>query len=185
MKAELVPDNGDPPIPIRRDVTVVGRREYCDIRIDHPTISKRHCVLVRTSGLLILRDLATTNGTKVKGQRIRWAALLPGDRVSLGGYKMRVYLGPDDAPAPSEMAPMPRMDSMVGFDPPTPWIGQHGLPQPRVAEPKAPAVAPNSERPKDDDAILLGEDDPIGEDDSKWEKLRPPRDDGEFFIEID
>ena len=187
MKAELVPDNGDPPIPIRRDISVVGRREYCDIRIDHPTISKRHCVLIRTSGLLILRDLATTNGTKVKGQRIRWAALLPGDRVSLGGYKMRVYLGPDDAPAPSEMGPLPRLESMVGFDPPTPSISLQGLPRPPapVPEPAAPVAAPRSEPSEDDDAILLGEDDLIGEDDSKWEKLRPTRDDGEFFIEFD
>ena len=48
MKAELVPDNGDPPIPITRDVTVVGRREFCDVVIDDPSrFSKRHCVLVK------------------------------------------------------------------------------------------------------------------------------------------
>jgi predicted component of type VI protein secretion system len=103
MKAELVPDNGDPPIPIIRDVTTVGRREFCDIRIDDPSLSKRHCVLVKTDGLLLIRDLASTNGTKVKGQRIRWAALLPDDRITLGSYKMRVYLGPDDVPGPSEI----------------------------------------------------------------------------------
>ncbi|HEX8203012.1 MAG TPA: FHA domain-containing protein, partial [Isosphaeraceae bacterium] len=102
MKSELVPENGDPPIPITRDVTVVGRREFCDVRIEHPGVSKRHCVLVRTSGLLVVRDLASTNGTRVKGQRVRWAALLPGDRLSLGGYKMKVYLGSDHAPSPSE-----------------------------------------------------------------------------------
>lgn len=102
MKAELVPDNGDPPIPIVRDVTVVGRREYCDVVIPHHSLSKRHCVLVKTDGLLVIRDLATTNGTKVKGQKIRWAALLPDDRVTLGGYKMRIYLGPDDMPSPSD-----------------------------------------------------------------------------------
>lgn len=102
MKAELVPDNGDPPIPITRDVTVVGRRDG-DVVIDHPSLSRRHCVLVKTDGLLVIRDLITTNGTKVKGQRIRWAALLPGDRVSLGGYKLRIYLGPDDAPSPSDL----------------------------------------------------------------------------------
>jgi len=102
MKAELVPENGDPAIPIERDVTVVGRHESCDVVIDHAGLSKRHCVLVRTDGLLVIRDLATTNGTKVKGQRIRWAALLPEDRVSLGGYKLRVYLGSDEMPAPSE-----------------------------------------------------------------------------------
>jgi pSer/pThr/pTyr-binding forkhead associated (FHA) protein len=85
MKAELVPLNGDPPIPITRDVTVLGRREFCDVRIDHPSLSKRHCVLVRTDGLLIIRDLATTNGTKVNGQRVMWAALLPNDRLTMGG----------------------------------------------------------------------------------------------------
>ena len=70
MKAELVPENGDPPIPITKDLTVVGRKEYCDVWIDDATLSKRHCVLVKTDGLLVVRDLATTNGTKVKGQRI-------------------------------------------------------------------------------------------------------------------
>src|SRR6516225_9592186 len=102
MKAELVPENGDPPIPIVRDVTVVGRRDYCDVVIDHPSLSKRHCVLVKTDGLLVIRDLATTKGTKVKGQKVRWAALLPDDRISLGSYKLRIYLGPDDMPSPSE-----------------------------------------------------------------------------------
>jgi hypothetical protein len=52
--------------------------------------------------LLVVRDLATTNGTKVKGQRVRWAALLPDDRLTLGAYKLRVYLGPDSVPGPSE-----------------------------------------------------------------------------------
>ena len=75
MKAELVPENGDPPIPIERDVTVIGRHESCDVVIQAVGMSKRHCVVVKTDGLLVIRDLATTNGTKVKGQRVRWAAL--------------------------------------------------------------------------------------------------------------
>jgi predicted component of type VI protein secretion system len=102
MKAELVPENGDPPIRIMKDLTLVGRHEDCDVVIDNPALSKRHCILVKTDGLLVIRDLATTNGTKVKGQRVRWAALLPDDRISLGGYKMRVYLGSDEIASPSE-----------------------------------------------------------------------------------
>ena len=102
MKAELVPENGDPPITITRDLTLVGRHEDCDVVIAHPSLSKRHCLVVKTDGLLVIRDLATTNGTKVKGQRVRWAALLPEDRVSFGAYKVRIYLGSDDMPAPSE-----------------------------------------------------------------------------------
>ena len=102
MKAELVPENGDPPIPILRDVTVVGRHPDCDVVIDQVSLSKRHCVFVKTDGLLVIRDLATTNGTKVKGQKVRWAALLPDDKISLGGYKVRIYLGSDEMPSPSE-----------------------------------------------------------------------------------
>src|SRR4051794_24110133 len=103
MKAELVPENGDPPIPVDRDLMVIGRRDYCDIVIDHSSLSKRHCVLVKTDGLLVIRDLISTNGTKVKGQKIRWAALLPDDRITLGSYKIRIYLGPDNVPGPSEL----------------------------------------------------------------------------------
>jgi predicted component of type VI protein secretion system len=103
MKAELVPENGDPPIPIRKDVTVIGRREYCDVQINHDSLSKRHCVVVKTDGLLVIRDLVTTNGTKVKGQKVRWAALLPDDRIAFGAYKLRVYLGPDHVLSPSEV----------------------------------------------------------------------------------
>lgn len=102
MKAELIPENGDPPIPITRDLTVVGRREFADVVLEDPSVSKRHCLLVKTDGLLVVRDLITTNGTKVKGQRVRWAALLPDDLLTLGAYKTRVYLGPDDVPSPSE-----------------------------------------------------------------------------------
>jgi len=103
MKAELVPENRDPPIPITRDVVLVGRRGYCDVVIDHSSLSKRHCLLVKTDGLLVVRDLISTNGTKVKGQKVRWAALLPDDRITLGSYKLRVYLGPDEVLGPSEL----------------------------------------------------------------------------------
>ena len=94
MRAELVPIDGGPPIPITKDITVVGRREFCDVQLDDPSLSKRHCVLIKTDGLLMVRDLASTNGTRVKGQLIRWAALLPNDRIAFGKVKFRVFLGP-------------------------------------------------------------------------------------------
>jgi predicted component of type VI protein secretion system len=137
MKAELIPFDGGPPIPITRDVTVLGRREYCDIQIDDPSLSKRHCVLVKTDGLLVIRDLATTNGTKVKGQKIRWAALLPEDRISFGNIKFRVYLGSDDVPTPSELAARGMaapVKAAFGFAAPTPVP----TPPPKRPAPMAP-----------------------------------------------
>src|SRR5437870_4622132 len=100
MRAQLVPFDGGPPIDIVKDLIVVGRKEECDLRLQHKSVSKMHCVLVKTDGLLLLRDLGSTNGTRVNGTRVRRAALLPNDQLSIANYKFRVHLGPDEAPAP-------------------------------------------------------------------------------------
>jgi pSer/pThr/pTyr-binding forkhead associated (FHA) protein len=161
MKAELIPAEGGEPIPITKDVTVLGRREYCDIQIDHPSLSKRHCVLVKTDGLLVIRDLATTNGTKVKGQKIRWAALLPDDKISLGSIKFRVYLGPDDIPAPSELAANGKhgaANGRAGFAAPTPYPGVARPPKPSAPKPnRAPRPAARPAAEDDDLPLILDE----------------------------
>ncbi len=95
MRAQLLPLDGGSPIDINKDLIVVGRKEDCDVRLEHKSVSKMHCVLVKTDGLLLLRDLGSTNGTRVNGTRVRRAALLPNDQVSIAHYKFRVYLGPD------------------------------------------------------------------------------------------
>jgi pSer/pThr/pTyr-binding forkhead associated (FHA) protein len=101
MRAQLLPLDGGPPIEITKDLVVVGRKEDCDLRLEHKSVSKMHCVLVKTDGLLLLRDLGSTNGTRVNGTRVRRAALLPNDQLSIAHYKFRVHLGPDSVkPAP-------------------------------------------------------------------------------------
>src|SRR5205814_959557 len=101
MRAQLIPLDGGPAIEVHKDLTVVGRKEDCDVRLDHKSVSKMHCVIVKTDGLLLLRDLGSTNGTRVNGQRVRRAALLPNDQLTIASYKFRVHLGPD-APDPPE-----------------------------------------------------------------------------------
>ncbi len=98
MRAQLVPLDGGPPIEIVKDLVLVGRKEDCDLRLDHKSVSKMHCILVKTDGMLFLRDLGSTNGTRVNGTRVRRAALLPNDQVAIANYKFRIYLGPDLAP---------------------------------------------------------------------------------------
>jgi pSer/pThr/pTyr-binding forkhead associated (FHA) protein len=164
VKAELVPSNGDAPIPITKDVTVLGRREFCDVQIEDPSLSKRHCVLVRTDGLLMIRDLATTNGTKVNGRRIMWAALLPNDRLTLGRRKFRVYLGSDEAQSPSEQ-------TFRGGSRSKTTKGRNGraefapettpLPLPAQPEAKSFALSTDEEVPE-----LIGPDDLLLDDDS-------------------
>lgn len=98
MRAQLLPLDGGPPIDIVKDLVVVGRKEECDLRLEHKSVSKMHCVIVKTDGLLLLRDLGSTNGTRVNGTRVRRAALLPNDQLTIANYKFRVHLGPEPAP---------------------------------------------------------------------------------------
>ena len=99
VRAALVPLDGSPTIDIAKDMTLVGRKEDCDVRLDHKSVSKVHCVLVKTDGLLLIRDLGSTNGTRVNGTRVRRAALLPNDKVSFANFHFRVHLGPMAEPA--------------------------------------------------------------------------------------
>lgn len=99
MRAQLIPLDGSPAIEISRDLTLVGRKEDCDLCLQHKSVSKMHCVLVKTDGLVLLRDLGSTNGTRVNGLRVRRAALLPNDQLAIAGFKYRVHLGPEEEAA--------------------------------------------------------------------------------------
>jgi pSer/pThr/pTyr-binding forkhead associated (FHA) protein len=93
MRARLVSADGGPSIDLTKDMTLFGRDEDCDVRLDHKSISKLHCVIVKTDGLLLLRDLGSTNGTRVNGQRVRRAALLPNDTLAVANLKFVVKFG--------------------------------------------------------------------------------------------
>src|SRR6185312_8106928 len=93
MRAQLVPVDGGAPIEIVKDLVVIGRKEDCDVRLEHKSVSKLHCIVVKTDGLLLLRDLGSTNGTRVNGTRVRRAALLPNDKLSVANFHYKVMFG--------------------------------------------------------------------------------------------
>ena len=63
----------------------VGRTAGNDLRIDLDTVSSDHGVLEERGGGLYVRDLGSTNGTRVKGRRILgWTRLDVGDSVRFG-----------------------------------------------------------------------------------------------------
>jgi len=74
--------------PLISAMTVLGRDESCDVLIEDPGVSRRHCEFrVTTDGPHIvcsLRDLGSTNGTFVNSERITSQRLEPGDRVTVG-----------------------------------------------------------------------------------------------------
>jgi pSer/pThr/pTyr-binding forkhead associated (FHA) protein len=88
--------DGGEPIVVSKDLMLVGRKDDCDIQLDHKSVSKQHCVIVKTDGLLLLRDLGSTNGTRVNGQRVRRAALLPNDQLNIASLRFKVAFAADE-----------------------------------------------------------------------------------------
>jgi len=69
------------------NVTVIGRRHDCDLRIPLSSVSKRHCQVSYDQGVLKVRDLGSRNGTLLNGKKIKEAQVKAGDYVEVGPLK--------------------------------------------------------------------------------------------------
>lgn len=63
---------------------IVGRGVGVDLQISDPTVSRHHCVIWRASGRCWIRDLGSTNHTRVNNRPTRIAELFEGDVVLVG-----------------------------------------------------------------------------------------------------
>jgi adenylate cyclase len=91
---ELHPVGGGDPIPLLKPKLLVGRRESSDIVLRFPNVSGTHCELWLESGAWHVRDLKSSNGTKVNGERVMEQRLSPGDRLSVGRHHFEVHYEP-------------------------------------------------------------------------------------------
>ena len=91
---ELIPVGGGDNIPLRRPKLMIGRRETCDVCLDFPNISSRHCEMTFRDGFWYIRDLNSTNGVKVNGSRVQEQLLrtLTGRRAH---FSVRARRDPD------------------------------------------------------------------------------------------
>ncbi len=71
--------------------TRIGRSATADLRLDDPTVSRRHALVVRTeTGELRALDDRSLNGLFVNGKRVEWAPLADGDELEIGRYRLYV-----------------------------------------------------------------------------------------------
>ncbi len=100
MPAHLTPLN-DPngsPIPLQRPVLLIGRHEECDVRLERPQISRRHCCLALAYDRMTIRDLGSRNGVRVNGALIDEALLKVGDEIAISHLIFR-YENSDPQPS--------------------------------------------------------------------------------------
>ncbi len=74
----------------------VGRLPDNDIRIDNPTVSGHHSLVINILNDSFLEDLNSTNGTYVNGRLIKKHALQNGDVVTVGRHQLRFVDGTGD-----------------------------------------------------------------------------------------
>jgi hypothetical protein len=87
-------------VPVRGPTFTVGRKSGSDLQIAEASVSGRHAELVVDDEGVTLRDLGSTNGTRVAGERVLEVRLANGAAVTFGHVEMRFA----DAEAPSGLA---------------------------------------------------------------------------------
>lgn len=100
---KLTPQGGGDLIPLLSERLLVGRVRSCDVCLAFSSISAEHCELKFREGYWFVRDLDSSNGTRVNGQPVKSSILMPGDilRVAKNRYEID-YKPRADEPPPEE-----------------------------------------------------------------------------------
>jgi hypothetical protein len=78
---------------IERGWTRIGRSLTADLRIDDPSVSRRHALIVaEPSKVLRVLDDRSLNGIFVNGKTVEWGPLRDGDQLTIGRYSLYVLL---------------------------------------------------------------------------------------------
>ena len=73
---------------LRNDVTVIGRSRRCDIVLADPNVSRQHVEIRHQGDGFMLRDLGSTNGTRLNRRDVKQAVLQHGDRIEVGATEL-------------------------------------------------------------------------------------------------
>jgi pSer/pThr/pTyr-binding forkhead associated (FHA) protein len=99
--------------PVRNRATILGRRPDCDLCIPLQVVSRRHCQLSQEEDTLKIRDLRSSNGTFLNGQKIGdETEVKPGDNLQVGPLTFTIQIDgqPVDISAPDSAIIQPTPD---------------------------------------------------------------------------
>jgi hypothetical protein len=106
-----MPDGAEVAIDV--DPLVIGREEGAQLRVADPEVSSVHCELRAVNEGVLVRDLGSTNGTRVNGLLVEDGLLRPGDELTIAYCLYRLVVrdgiaatGPPPAGAGSPPRPL-------------------------------------------------------------------------------
>src|SRR5436305_125978 len=88
---------------LKTDKTTVGRVSDNAFEIPEASVSSHHAELTLRGNDVLVKDLGSTNGTFINGEKIEEAVLKPGQILRFGMIEMRLESG-DAAPTPQPAA---------------------------------------------------------------------------------
>jgi pSer/pThr/pTyr-binding forkhead associated (FHA) protein len=75
---------------LQTDRTTIGRIEDNTFQIADPSVSSHHCEVHLRGSDIVIRDLNSTNGTFINGNKIEESALKPGQILRLGQVELKL-----------------------------------------------------------------------------------------------
>jgi len=78
--------------PLHPSLTLIGRSDDCDVRLNVDGVSPLHCALVQGPAGLVVRDLHSEGGTLVNGEPAVTTLVHDGDLLTVGPFRFRVRL---------------------------------------------------------------------------------------------
>jgi hypothetical protein len=78
---------------LKADRTTIGRLEDNTFQIPEASVSSHHCEVLLRGNEVVVKDLNSTNGTFIAGEKVAEAALKPGQILRLGQVEMRLETG--------------------------------------------------------------------------------------------
>ena len=97
-------------IPLNRRKFLIGREQDCQLRPNSEMVSRHHCVFSVDDYSVRLRDLGSTNGTLVNGERIRKdVVLVAGDKIVIGNLEFELVIRPGITAVESDSAVLPSL----------------------------------------------------------------------------
>ena len=105
------------PFELTQDEIVIGRRKENTIVLDHGSVSGRHCAIRREGARSLVRDLGSTNGTRLNGRDVKVEQRLrPKDLLQVGTLEL-IY--DSDEPPDTEVAELPHTTQIEITNEPT------------------------------------------------------------------
>jgi pSer/pThr/pTyr-binding forkhead associated (FHA) protein len=92
-------------LELKVDKTTIGRVEDNSFQIAEASVSSHHCEVLLRGEEVVVKDLNSTNGTFINGEKISESVLKPGQTLRLGQVDLR--LEADGVPSAVGAAPAP------------------------------------------------------------------------------